>query len=169
MKRLVIVLTVICASVISTRAQMSSGDFHFAAGLELGLPTGDAHTLSSFALGAKLQGEYNFTENVTGVATTGYDHFFGKDLGGGVKVNYGLIPVVVGPRFYPSENFFIGAQIGLGVLTGDASGSGFDYYPQIGYNAESFQAILGYNGVTKNGGTISHVGLTFLYKFGGAK
>ncbi|MBS1662093.1 MAG: hypothetical protein JST68_13700 [Bacteroidetes bacterium] len=27
----------------------------------------------------------------------------------------------LGPRFYPAENFFVGAQIGLGVLTGTAT------------------------------------------------
>jgi hypothetical protein len=170
MKKLALILTVIGVSIISTgtKAQSASGDFHFAAGLDLGLPVGDAHTLSSFVLGARLQGEYNFTENITGVASTGYDHYFPKDLGGGFKVKYGVIPVIVGPRFYPSENFFVGAQVGLGVLTGDASGSGFAYSPQIGYNADQFQAILAYNGVSKNG-TISNIGLTFLYKFGGAK
>ena len=171
MKKIAVVLTVITFSLIGkqSKAQKSSEEFHFAAGLNIGLPVGDAHDLSSFVLGGKLQGEYNFTQNVSGVATTGYDHYFGKDLGGGVKVNYGVIPIIVGPRFYPSENFFVGAQLGLGVLTGDASGSGFAYAPQVGYNSDEFQAILAYNGVSKSGGTIAHIGLTFLYKFGGGK
>jgi hypothetical protein len=170
MKKLTLILTVIGASIISTqtKAQSASGDFHFGAGLNVGLPVGDARDLSSFVLGFKLQGEYNFTESVTGVFSTGYDHYFPKDLGGGFKVKYGVIPVLVGPRFYPSENFFFGAQVGLGILTGDGNGTGFAYSPQVGYNADAFQAILSYNGVSKNG-TISNIGLTFLYKFGGGK
>jgi hypothetical protein len=172
MKKLAIVLTVIGASVFTTQvkaqSKSSSGDFHFAAGLDLGLPVGDAHNISSFVLGGRLQGEYNFNENVTGVGSISYDHYFGKDLGGGVKLNYGAVPIMVGPRFYPSENFFVGAQVGVGFFTGDASGSGFAYAPQVGYNADNFQAILAYNAISKNG-TIANIGLTFLYKFGGGK
>jgi hypothetical protein len=178
MKKLAIVLTVIGASVFTTQvkaqSKTSSGDFHFAAGLDLGLPVGDAHNISSFVLGGKVQGEYSFNENVTGVGSIAYDHYFGKsiDLGGGFgtyKVNYGAVPIMVGPRFYPSENFFVGAQIGVGFFTGDASGSGFAYAPQVGYNADNFQAILAYNAISKSGGTIANIGLTFLYKFGGGK
>ena len=117
MKKLAVVLTFIGSTIICTqsKAQKSgAGDFHLAAGLNVGLPVGDIHNVSSFVLGGKIQGEYSFSENVTGAVTTGYDHYFGKDLGG-YKVNFGAIPILVGPRFYPSENFFVGAQIGLGV------------------------------------------------------
>jgi hypothetical protein len=82
----------------------------------------------------------------------------------------GLIPILVGPRYYATENFFVGAQIGLGILTGSGtSTSAFDYYPQIGYNAEPVQVVLGYNGLSKNGETLSHIGLTVFYTFGGGK
>jgi len=172
MKKFAVILTVIGASVFSTQvnaqSKSSSGDFRFAGGINVGLPVGDIHNIASFVLGAKIQGEYSFSENVTGVATTGYSHYFGKDLGGGVKINGGEVPILVGPRFYPSENFFVGAQIGVGFLTGDYSGSGFAYAPQIGYNADNFQAILAYDAVSKNG-TVANIGLTFLYKFGGGK
>lgn len=172
MKKLAVVLTFIGSTFICTQSNAqksgkSGGDFNFAAGINVGLPVGDVHNISSFVLGGKLQGEYSFTENVTGAITTGYDHYFGKDLGG-YKINGGVVPLVLGPRFYPSENFFVGAQIGVGFLTGDFNGTGFAYSPQVGYNADDFQVVLSYNGVSKNG-TVSNIGLGFLYKFGGGK
>jgi hypothetical protein len=160
-------------------AQQQQGDFTFGVGLNLGLPVGNFHLINSFGVGGHLQGEYNFTDNITGVLTTGYTSFFGKSisvdngLGGTASFKQpaiGLIPVVVGPRFYPVDQFFVGVQAGIGFLTGGGSStSGFDYYPQVGYNADNFQVILGYNGVSANGGTLGNLSLTGVFKFGGNK
>jgi len=180
MKKLAVILTVVGSCIISTqtKAQMTQGDFTFGAGLHLGLPLGDFHQTHSFGIGGQVQGEYAFTENISGALTTGYTSFFGKTIDYTVAgatystklSSVGLIPIIVGPRFYPTEKIFVGVQAGLGILTGSGSStSAFDYNPQIGYNAESFQAILGYNGLSKDGSTLSHLGLTFLYKFGGGK
>ncbi len=150
--------------------QQQQGDFHFGVGLNLGLPIGTFHNVSSFGVGGRVMGEYNFTDQITGVLTAGYTSFFGKTvtvsdgLGGTESFKYpslGLIPVVVGPRFYPVDQFFVGAQAGIGFLTGGGSStSGFDYFPQIGYNADQFQVILGYNGVSANGQTYGNLSLT---------
>jgi hypothetical protein len=179
MKKLLLSSIVLTLSFFGAKAQMAQGDFHFGVGLNLGLPLGDFKTTNSFGIGAHIQGEYNFTENVTGVATTGYTSYFGKtytfDEGGGNTVSIkastvGLIPVLVGVRFYPVEQFFVGAQAGLGIVTGGSSStSAFDYYPQIGYNADNFQVIFGYNGLSKDGSTLSNLSLTGIFKFGGGK
>lgn len=179
MKKLLLSSIVLTLSFIGAKAQMAQGDFHFGVGLNLGLPTGDFKTTNSFGIGGHIQAEYNFTENVTGVATTGYTAYFGKTLsfdnGAGGTESFkeptvGLIPVLVGARFYPVEQFFIGAQAGVGFLTGGGtSTSAFDYYPQIGYNADNFQVIFGYNGLSKNGETLSNLSLTGIFKFGGGK
>lgn len=175
MKKLVLALSVLCATAFVSKAQMAAGDFKFGAGLHLGLPVGTFHNGYSFGIGGELQGEYAFTEQVTGIATSGYTSFFGKtqDLGGGFTYKApatGQIPIIVGPRFYPSEQFFVGAQIGLGIFTGGGSStSGFEYRPQIGYNGDMFQLTLSYDGVSVTGGTFSHIGLSAIYKFGGGK
>ena len=178
MKKLLLVVIVFTLSVIGVQAQSKDQSFTFGGGVHLALPTGDFGNGWSFGLGVQLQGELKLADNITGVGTVGYTSFFGKsqtiDLGAG-PVSYkapsvGLIPILVGARFYPSESFFLGAQIGYGIFTNTGSGSGssgFDYYPQIGYNASSFQFILGYNAVSVTGGTLAHVGLTGIYKFGG--
>jgi len=184
MKKLVLALSIICASTLVSKAQMAAGDFKFGAGIHLGLPIGDFHNVSSFGIGGEVQGEYAFAENLTGVATSGYTYFIGKSFpdgtGGTYKVNYGHIPILVGARFYPSEQFFVGAQIGYGHYSasvsssngygGGSSGSGgFEYRPQVGYNADPIQLILSYDGTSVSGGTFSQIGLSAIYMFGGGK
>jgi hypothetical protein len=164
MKKVFLVAAFVVAGFISTNAQ----EFQFGAGPVVALPIGDAGDISSFAIGAELQGEYKFSDMVSGVGTTGYTHFIGKEFAG-YKINYGAVPILVGARVYPSEQFFIGGQIGYGFFTGDASGGGFAYRPQIGYNAPSFQLGLSYSGISDNGGNISWIGLTGIFKFGGSK
>lgn len=180
MKKILLAFAVLFASVITTKAQMAAGDFKFGAGIHLGLPIGDFHNVSSFGIGGELQGEYAFSENLTGVATSGYTYFVGKDLGGGYKINSGHIPVIVGARYYPSEQFFFGAQIGYGHYSYSVSGSngyggpsggsgGFEYRPQVGYNANPIQFILSYDGTSVSGSTNSQIGLSAIYTFGGGK
>ena len=77
----------------------------------------------------------------------------------------GYIPILAGVRVYPSTNFFIGAKVGYGILTGDGSTGAFNYEPQIGYNGTKIQVAVGYNGLSKDGGTLSHLGLSAIYKF----
>jgi hypothetical protein len=121
-----------------------------------------------------LQGEYGFSEKFSGIITSGYTSFFGKTitiLTSSVKVDaVGLIPIIAGVRVYPADNIFIGAQAGVGFLTGGGSSStAFDYQPQIGYNGDSFQIALNYNGLSKSGSTLGHIGLTAIFKFGGTR
>jgi hypothetical protein len=174
MKKILFVLafTTVLASV--TRAQ-SANTFNFGAGLHLALPLGDFNTGYSFGIGGELQGEYGFTDNITGVATTGYTSFLGKSLDDGQGGTYkvpavGLIPILVGARFYPDKMFFIGFQAGYGIFTGSGSNSSaFDYRPSAGVNLEMLQFILSYNGWSKNGGSLSSLGVSAIYKFGASK
>ena len=181
MKKNLLASIALLFSFVCANAQMTQGTFTFGAGLHFGLPIGDFHTVATFGIGAELQGEYAFTENVTGVATTGYTYFSGKSfddgLGGTIKINYGHIPVLVGVRYYASEQIFVGAQLGYGHYTESASGSGggstgtggFEYRPQVGYNANPVQFILSYDGTSVTGGTFSQIGLSAIYTFGGGK
>jgi hypothetical protein len=177
MKKKLLIISILFISIISVNAQSSSTQsFVFGAGVNLALPVGNFHNGWSFGVGAELQGEYKFNDQFSGVVSGGYSQFFGKSITAfdtTIKVpNVGLIPILVGARFYPSPDFFVGIKLGYGVFTntGSSSGnSGFDYCPQVGYNADQFQVILGYNGVSLSGGTLNHLGLSFIYKFSGGK
>ena len=173
MKKVLLVATFVVAGFIGAYAQPAEG-FTFGAGVRLGLPIGDFGDVSSFGVGGELQGEIGFSDMVSGVITTGYTSFFGKDYEVlGVTVNgesTGYIPILVGARVYPSTNFFIGAQIGYGLITGNGdSEGGFNYQPQVGYNTEKFQLALNYNGLSINSVNLGHIGLTGIFKFGGSK
>lgn len=149
--------------------------FTFGAGIRLALPIGDFGDTHSFGIGGELQGEYFFSEKVSGVITSGYTSFFGKDYDvpgfGTIKVeSVGYIPILAGVRVYPSAQFFIGAQAGYGILTGGGDSEGaFNYQPQIGFNGSKVQVALSYNGLSKDGSTLSHIGLTAIYKFGSSE
>ncbi len=171
MKKVLLVAMFIVAGFIGAYAQPVEG-FTAGAGIRVALPIGDFADSHSFGIGAELQGEYGFSDMVSGIATVGYTSFFGKEyefLGVTVEAeNVGYIPILVGARVYPSPTFFIGAQVGYGLLTGGGESDGaFNYQPQIGYNGERFQVALNYNGLSKEGSTLSHIGLTGIFKFGG--
>lgn len=172
MKKLLVITVFLMSAAIGARAQ--DGVFSFAAGANVALPIGDFADSHSFGLGVEAQGEYMFSEMFGAVFNTGYTHFFGKteDLGGGVTVEYegtGLIPILAGARVYPSSQFFIGARAGLGIFTGSGSSStGFAYRPEVGGNLGPVQIALSYNGWSKDGGSLGHMGLTILYRFGAA-
>jgi hypothetical protein len=167
--RKLILLALLLVGITTVNAQNESSGtsgFHFAAGINLALPTGDFNETHSFGIGVELQPEYNISSMFSIYGSAGYTNFFGKDFAGVKFDNVGIIPILAGARVYPAEQFFIGIKGGLGILTGSGdSESAFDYQPQIGYNADKFQVALGYNGLTKNGETLSNLGLTFLYKF----
>lgn len=172
MKKVFLAATFVVASFMGAYAQPAEG-FQFGGGVRASLPIGKFSDSYSFGIGAELQGEYGVSDMISAVATTGYSSFFGKniDMGGGVSYKpkaTGYIPILVGARVYPSTNFFVGAQIGYGLFTtSGSSNGGFNYQPQVGYNAEAFQVALNYNGLSRSGGTTSHLGLTAIYKFGG--
>jgi hypothetical protein len=178
MKKLLLAAIVFSILTIGAQAQSQakSGGFKFGVGLDLALPTGNFGTVTSFGIGGQVQGELMLADNISGIASVGYQSFLGKSFpdgaGGTFKYSYGLIPILVGARFYPSEQFFVGAQIGVGLLHASYSGlssntSGFDYLPQVGYVAGPLQFTLGYNGVSASGGTFGSMQLSAVYTFGG--
>ena len=171
MKKIFVAAACLFALTFTASAQPQEG-LGFGAGLRASLPIGDWSDGYSFGIGAELQAEYGFSPNLSGVFTTGYSSFIGKkvDFGfGEERVDaLGYIPLLAGVRYYAAESFFVGAQVGYGLLTGSGSSSGaFNYQPQVGYNASNYQVTLNYNGLSKNSVTNSHLGLAFIYKFGG--
>ena len=174
MKHLLSVLLLLFITLTTVKAQdepksssaAAATGFHFAAGINLGLPIGDFGDSHSFGVGVEVQPEYMLSKMFSIQASAGYTEFFGKKIGSFKIDDVGLIPILVGVKVYPAEQFFIGFKAGLGVLTGSGnSESAFDYQPQVGYNAEKFQINLGYNGLSKDGETLSNLSLSLLYKF----
>ena len=172
MKKALFILAMMAGTAAAVQAQAPDG-FQFGAGIRLGLPVGDFSDSHSFGIGGEVQGEYGFSKKFSGIVTTGYTHFFGKESTiGPITIEnegFGVIPVIAGLRVYPSNNIFIGAQAGVGFLTGGGSSdAAFNWQPQVGVNTEHFQVALNYNGLTKDGSTLGNLGLTAIFKFGGS-
>lgn len=170
MKKTILILSLLTGIFTTAIAQAPDG-FQFGAGIRAALPFGDFSDTHSFGIGAEVQGEYGFSEKFSGIITSGYTHFFGKEVTVlNTTIEYdgvGLIPIIAGARYYPSKNFFIGAQAGVGILTGnDNSEAYFNWQPQVGLNTGNFQVALNYNGLTSDGSTLGHIGLTGIFKFG---
>jgi hypothetical protein len=168
MKKVIFLVFVLAAS-FAVHAQSGAGkSVQFGGGIRFGLPTGDFHLSHSVGIGAELQAEYRLNQNASLTGTTGFTNFIGKSADYlGYKVKYesvGYIPVLVGARYYATQNVFLGGKVGYGILTGESGGGAFNFEPQVGYNAEKFQLALGYNALVDDG-TLGHLGVTAVYKF----
>ncbi|AQX02571.1 hypothetical protein [Elizabethkingia anophelis] len=136
-------------------------------GANVGIPVGDASDFSSFTLGLDAAYQWRLAENFDLGIATGYQHFFvksdWKDAGGS---DAGYIPLAASAQYSVSPNFFIGADLGYGFLTGKyASGGGFYYQPKVGYQQSDWELYLGYKGVSKDSNTLGSVNLGFNFKF----
>jgi hypothetical protein len=161
----IILMFVLATSVVLVNAQ--SKQIEFGAGINIGVPVGDFGKAYSFGIGAEGQGEYALSENASLVGSLGYTNFFGKkDKFYEYKYkNVGIIPILVGARYYPSEQFFVGGKLGYGIFTGGGSGGSFNFVPQVGYNVSDFQVTLDFHLLAQNGGNASYFGVSGIYKF----
>lgn len=130
-----------------TFTQAQQGTNWLKLGVHAGIPVGDAGDTSSFALG--IDGKYQFlTYDHFGFGlATGYSHFFGKEVNGHDVDDFGIIPIAALLRYYPTESFFLGADLGYGVISGVDADGGFYYRPEIGYHNENWNIFGFYQGV----------------------
>lgn len=142
----------------------------FKAGVNVGLPIGDAGDAFSFTYGLDAAYMFPISDEFTAGVTTGYQFFSGKsiDLGefGSIKLNAAFIPIAASAQYSVSETFFLGADLGYALYSGDGNGEGGVYYqPKVGYQAEKYEIYAGYKGVAVENGSIASVNLGFNYKF----
>ena len=132
-------------------------------GVHAGIPTGDAGDVSSFALGLDAKYQFlNYDSFGIGVAT-GYTNYFGKEENGISWDDFGVVPVAALFRYYPTENFFIGTDLGYGFLTGvEGADGGFYYRPEIGYHSNDWN-IFGYYAGVSNDWNVANVGIGVNY------
>ncbi len=174
MKKLILSAAILAMGIMSANAQSSSEgkDLKFSVGLEAGLPMGDLKTSNNFGIGGSLQAEYKAAENIGLTLSAGYLSFSGKTFtfdGTSVKgPAIGIIPILVGGKYYFTESVYGGVQLGMSFLsaTGVPSSSAFTYAPGIGYNVSpNFDLQLKYQAASKNGSTLSFLGLRAAYSF----
>src|SRR5690349_6069865 len=118
----VILSFAVAALALGANAQSAEKSFQVTAGIKAALPIGDMGEVTSFGIGAQVGAEKMFSDNFSGVASVDYTYFIGKGEKGEDKVNYSMMPVLVGVRYYAAPSFFIGAKAGLGVFTAKVAG-----------------------------------------------
>lgn len=124
-------------------------------GISAGLPTTDGY---SFALGGDLRLQQDFTSNVSGLLSVGYNTFSLEDgpataLG---SDNLDYIPVKIGLKVFPVQRFYFSGEVGAGFPTRDGSKTAFVYAPGIGIGTNMGIDIgLRYEGMTGDANVLS--------------
>lgn len=115
-------------------------------GLSAGIPTTNGY---DFAIGGDLRLQQDFTSNVSGLLSVGYNSFSLDE--GLAEDNLGYIPVKVGIKIFPVERFYFSAEAGAAFGTRDGSKTSFVYAPGIGIGTNTGIDIgLRYEGMTGN-------------------
>jgi len=152
-------------------AQQTAGKVTVDAGIELALPVGDLKEIQSLGIGATAKLGYAVIQDGRITFQTGYINFLGKSIGNSefeIKTeSLGLIPLKLGFQYqFPSGRVYLEPQLGYSIFTGDGSTSAFTYAFNIGYYIQpKLDLSLRYEGATKEGGTLSHMGLRIAYHF----
>lgn len=167
MKKLLVIAAFLFAGLGVSNAQGGS----FNAGLNLGLPTGDASDLSSFVLSVETNYLFDVSDKFKVGPSISYLHYFGKDIEvsgiGTFEVeDFSFLPIAAASRFDVSEKLTIGADLGYGIVISSPSGSegAFYYRPMLGYSiseAIMLQAI--YTGMSKDWSTNSTFGIGVMF------
>ncbi|WP_454800930.1 outer membrane beta-barrel protein [Mucilaginibacter phyllosphaerae] len=171
MKKLLLLLTVLCGISITSFAQSSNGAGKFSIGLEAGLPVGDVKNLSNFAIGGSLKYDHPIAENTFITGSAGYTKFLSNDDAKSIGYKIYAIPVKVGVKYFFDQGFYGEAQVGAAFVNESMLGvSGntttFAYSPGIGYSfGGGVDLGVRYEGWTKSGTTISQVAARLAYSF----
>ncbi|MEO9147694.1 MAG: hypothetical protein ABI237_19260 [Ginsengibacter sp.] len=138
----IIILTSIALTTASLAMAQREGTTRFSIGPELGVAASNPLDYIpedkgwGLGLGASMEGEHFFRENVSGVFYLGFISYAGRSTGANIKNKaYNVVPIRVGANVYAGSRFHFGAQIGAGINSmGGKNVTTFAYTPQLGYN-----------------------------------
>ncbi|MBT8254068.1 MAG: outer membrane beta-barrel protein [Flavobacteriaceae bacterium] len=143
----------------------------FKAGINLGLPIGDAGDLATFSIVVDLGYHFEVSDSFSAGIVTGYSHSFGDelDLGplGSVDVDdIQFIPLAAAGRLALSDEFSLGVDLGYAIGVNDGNDGGFYYAPRIQYGVSDGLDIVGaYRGVSVSGGSFDIITLGVEFGF----
>lgn len=130
------------AQIRNTANDGDSRATRFGIGLSAGIPTPNSY---KFAYGGDLRLQQDFTSNVSGLLSAGYNTF-SSDLS-----NFQYIPLKVGLKVFPVQRFYFSGEIGAGFPTRNGAKTAFVYAPGVGVGTNSGIDIgLRYEGMTSN-------------------
>ncbi|MBC7902209.1 MAG: hypothetical protein H7Y27_02255 [Gemmatimonadaceae bacterium] len=172
MKKLYFVIVMLVAGT-AVFAQSDRKAFSFDVGGELAFAIGDFSKTHSVGIGASAQAEYALLDQLSLVGHIGVNNFFGKSLGQGTNYkNAQIVPLRVGAKYYATDNFHAGGQLGAAIVrfttAGVSSRTAFAFSPQVGYQfGEAFDATAKFDVYAFDGGTFTSFGVRLAYILGG--
>lgn len=171
MKKTFLVALAVCIASFASWGQVDRTNFK--AGLNAGLPVGDAGDASSFSIGVDAAYHWGVSELLDVGLATGFINAFGDTQtisGGGVTIeaefeDIQFLPVAASVRIYPTYHFKFGADAGYAVGINDGNEGGFYYRPLIGYNITGNTELnVSYMAVSNDGTfAIATLGVLFLF------
>jgi len=160
----------IAAIALSTAAKAQTT---YSAGLEVGLPSGDASSGYGLGIGGSVKGKFALgkSENSAITGSAGFISFSGKDvnfLGIVVKTpTLSAIPVKVGYRYTAEGGIYFEPQVGA-TFFNNSVGTAFTWAANVGYSiSENLDLSARYESASVTGGSINHIGFRLAYAFGG--
>lgn len=101
-------------------------------GPELALPTGNAANISGVGVGGYLKFEQAIAEKFALTETAEFTNFFGKKFLGNRSQSLTYLPVKLGLKYFPSENFYTEGQAGLAFPINNGGKSNFTWALGLG-------------------------------------
>lgn len=135
----------------------------FSGGVNIGIPTGNASNVSSFAFGVDLNYMLSSEEDFSYGLAAGYQNFSGKNGAGSVS----FLPIAASGRFGLSDSFSAGADVGYAIgMSPSGNDGGFYYRPMVVYSlSDTMDLNASYSGVSVTGGTWSSFGVGIMFDF----
>ena len=99
---------------------------------EINLPTGNASSISGVGFGGAVKAEIGIADTYAITANGGYNLFLTKRKLGTKLANIEAVPVKLGFKHYPSQDFYIEGQAGAAFHVGGASKTSFVWSPGFG-------------------------------------
>ncbi len=140
-------------------------------GIETGIPTGDLSLVTSFGAGGSMKLIVPLDHTVAFTASAGYIHYFSKTFFGVKFGDLNSLAFKGGFRLSIEPGFYFEPQGGYSSFSAEGESDGaFTYAANIGYMVHKKADIsVHYESATKDGGSLSHVGLRIAYNFSLAK
>ncbi|MDD7886991.1 outer membrane beta-barrel protein [Flavivirga sp. 57AJ16] len=154
MKKLLLCAAIAVFGLTSINAQGG-----FKAGINAGLPIGDAGDLTTFAIAVDLGYLFEVSDAFEVGPTVSYQHFLkDKDI---ITEDISFLPIGAAARFGASDKITLGADLGYAIgVNPSGVDSGFYYSPRVQYGlSEAVDLVLSYRGISLDGITLSTIGL----------
>ena len=169
------------AQTVQTTTTAANG-VRLSIGVESGIPVGTLSDTHNWNLGGSIQADFPVATGLDVTANAGFNNFFGKDykiFPVDVKYNnINLIPVKLGLKYFPAENFYLQGEAGASFIanknkSGATESTAFTYAPQIGVqfpvgNKNYIDAGIRFESNTKfytNGNNNNFFGIRVAYAF----